>query len=61
MRNAPLNPDNHHVDEKNKVVYWRGSYPFVMAIPSLMETYYPDYEKKIVSWEFLAGLKELSK
>ena len=61
MRTPKLNPDSHHVDEKNKVVYWRGSFPFVMAIPHLMEKHYPGYEQKIVSWEFLAGMKEAAK
>ena len=58
MSKLPLNPDNHHVDETNKTVYWRGSYPFVMAIPRLMEQYYPGYESAVVSREFLAGLKQ---
>ena len=61
MRNAPLNPDNHHVDESSETVYWRGGFPFVMAIPRLMEKYYPGYESAIVSRETLAELKAKGK
>lgn len=57
MKLPKLNKDNHFVDEENKVVYWRGSYPFVMAIPGLTERHYPGYDFKIVTADYLTELK----
>ena len=38
------------VDEEKKEVIFRGKYPGVMAIPSIMREY-PGYTHSIISWK----------
>jgi len=37
------------VDDENKIVFFEGSWPGVMAIPIIMKREYPDYSHKVVS------------
>ena len=52
-----LNPDSYHVCERTNTVWWRGSYPFVMAIDGLMKKHFPGYVAKICDREYLADVK----
>jgi len=39
-----------HIDEENKEIVFRGKYPGVLAIPSIMKKY-PGYTHKILGWK----------
>ena len=56
-----LNKDNHIVDHDAKVVWWRGSYPFVMTIGKLMQENYPDYDSRLVTRDEYAIVVEVLK
>lgn len=45
------------VDEKNKVVFFEGKWPGVMAVPIIMKREYPKYSHQILSWEDFQKLK----
>ena len=40
-------PFNHVVLEDRKEVWIKGGYPGCMAVPQLMEKFYPGYEAKL--------------
>jgi hypothetical protein len=50
-------PFNHVVLEDRKEVWIKGGYPGCMAVPKLMEKFYPDYDAKLAKNEFIEELK----
>ena len=50
-------PFNHVVLEDRKEVWIKGGYPGCMAVPKLMEKFYPDYDAKLAQNEFIEELK----
>tara|TARA_R100000479_G_C6320946_1_gene177705 strand:+ start:99 stop:299 length:201 start_codon:yes stop_codon:yes gene_type:complete len=51
-------PFNHVVLEDRKEVWIKGGYPGCMAVPKLMEKFYPDYDAKLAKNEFIEELKK---
>ena len=51
-------PFNHVVLEDHKEVWIKGGYPGCMAVPKLMEKFYPDYDAKLAKNEFIEELKK---
>ena len=51
-------PWPHHVDEEAKVVYTyvASGWPTVMAVPQKVQEFYPGYESKLVSQDYLSEL-----
>ena len=51
-------PWPHHVDEENKTVYTHVSsgFPTVLAVPQKVEEFYPGYESKLCSLNYLTAL-----
>ena len=45
------------VDEENKVVFFEGKWPGVMAVPIIMKREYPEYSHQILSWDDFQKLK----
>jgi len=39
-----------HIDEENKMVYFCGDWPGVMAIPNIMKKY-PGYDKCVLNYD----------
>ena len=53
-------PWPHFVNEDTKTVYTHvaSGWPTVMAVPQTVEEYYPGYESKLVSLEYLEELND---
>ena len=51
-------PFNHVVLEDRKEVWIKGGYPGCMAVPKLMEKFYPGYEPMLAKNEFIEKLKK---
>ena len=51
-------PFNHVVLEDRKEVWIKGGYPGCMAVPSLMERFYPGYKSMLAKNEFIEKLKK---
>lgn len=50
-------PFNHVVLEDREEVWIKGGYPGCLAVPKLMEKFYPEYTAKLASNEFIEKLK----
>ena len=50
-------PFNHVVLEDRKEVWIKGGYPGFMAVPKLMEKFYPDYKPCLAKNEYIEELK----
>ena len=52
-------PWPHHVNEETKTVYTYVSsgWPTVMAVPKKVQEFYPGYESKLVSQDYLSELQ----
>ena len=51
-------PFNHVVLEDRKEVWIKGGYPGCMAVPKLMEKFYPGYKSCLAKNEFIEELKK---
>ena len=51
-------PFNHVVLPEYKEVWIKGGYPGCMAVPKLMEQFYPDYKPCLAKNEFIEKLKK---
>ena len=51
-------PFNHVVLEDRKEVWIKGGYPGCMAVPRLMEKFYPGYTACLAKNEFIEKLKK---
>ena len=51
-------PFNHVVLEDRKEVWIKGSYPGCMAVPQLMEKFYPGYKACLAKNDFIEKLKQ---
>ena len=51
-------PFNHVVLEDRKEVWIKGGYPGCMAVPMLMEKFYPGYRSCLAKNEFIEKLKK---
>ena len=45
------------IDEENKVVFFEGKWPGVMAVPIIMKSEYPEYTHQVLSCEDFYKLK----
>ena len=54
-------PWPHHVDEETKTVYTyvASGFPTVMAVPHKVREFYPGYESKLCSLEYLTNVGEV--
>lgn len=53
-------PWPHHVNEETKTVYTyvASGFPTVMAVPQTVQEFYPGYESKLCSLEYLEELND---
>ena len=51
-------PFNHVVLEDRKEVWIKGGYPGCMAVPGLMERFYPGYKSMLAKNDFIEKLKK---
>ena len=51
-------PFNHVLLEDREEVWIKAGYPGCMAVPKLMEKFYPDYDAKLAKNEFIEELKK---
>ena len=51
-------PWEHYIDEEAKTVYVHipGGYPTTLALPIVIRQFFPDYEGKLCSQDYLANL-----
>ena len=57
-KNKTKFPFNHVVLEDRKEVWIKGGYPGCMAVPMLMEKFYPGYKSCLAKNEFIEELKK---
>jgi len=51
-------PFNHVVLEDREEVWIKGGYPSCLAVPRLMERFYPEYKAMLGSNDFIEELKK---
>ena len=51
-------PDSYWVDHQRKMVWWIGTYPFVLQVEELTLKHFPNYNYKVTSGKQLDRLKK---